>query len=184
MRSRHSVAGDCKRIFLRTLAACPLSAAVVACLTLMPASASSGGSGSGSFTFTGALKGKLNVSSAQQCAAIAPQGGSNGRVDITWYVASLGGSKGVKEGAYMLEINAPIGQTMLSKSAVESKNIFVQINDPKERLWQPISGAVTVGQGMRSGHVSAAVLSYAGTRTTKLYTTGATTKVSGSWKCP
>ena len=84
----------------------------------------------------------------------------------------------------MLDINAPIGQTTLSKSAVESNNIFVQINDPKERLWQPISGAVTVGQGMRSGHVSAAVLTYAGTRTTKLYTTGATTKVSGSWKCP
>lgn len=183
MTSRHLIAGG-GRIFLSTLLACGLSAAAVASLTSMPASASSRGSGSGSFTFTGALKGKLNVSSAQQCSAIAPQAGSNGRVDITWYTASLGGSKGVKEGAYMLEINAPIGQTMLSKSAVESKNIFVQINDPKERLWQPISGAVTAGQGMRSGHVSGAVLTYAGTRTTKLYTTGGTTKVSGSWKCP
>ena len=183
MRSRHLIAGDGGRILLWTVA-CGLSAAAVASLTLMPDSALSRGSGSGSFTFTGALNGKLNVSSAQQCAAIAPQVASNGRVDISWYVASLGGSKGVKEGAYMLEINAPIGQTTLSKSAVETKNIFVQINDPKERLWQPISGTVTVGQGMRSGHISAAVLTYAGTRTTKLYTTGATTKVSGSWNCP
>jgi hypothetical protein len=90
----------------------------------------------------------------------------------------------MKNGSYMLEINAPIGQTMLSNSALESNNVFVQIDDPRERLWQPISGAVTVGQGMRSGRVGAAVLSYAGTRTTKLYTTGPKTKVSGSWKCP
>lgn len=172
------------RNLVRTLVGCGFSAVAIATLTLMPASASPRGSGSGSFTFTGALKGKLNVSSAQQCSAIAPQGGANGRVEITWYVASLGGSKGVKNGSYMLEINAPIGQTMLSNSALESNNVFVQIDDPKERLWQPISGEVTVGQGTHSGKVSAAVLSYAGTRTTKQYTTGPKTKVSGSWKCP
>jgi hypothetical protein len=99
-------------------------------------------------------------------------------------VASLGGSKGVKNGSYMLEISTPLGQTMLSNAALESNNVFVQIDDPKERLWQPISGEVTASQGMHSGQVSAAVLSYAGTRTTKLYTTGPKTKVSGSWKCP
>ena len=171
-RNSHLVVGRARRSVSWPLVACGLSVAAVVGSVLPPASASAKGSASGSFTFTGALKGKLNVSSAQ-CSTNAPQAGSNGKVEITWYTGTLGGPKGAKEAPYILDINAPTGPTTLSKSAEASKNIDVTLNDPKNRLWQSTSGTLTSGQGMRSGHVSAATLAVG----------GSTTKMSGSWKC-